>query len=164
MTARVTAICASALLALTLAGCGNAPATQPTDDAAASQTEDATATTLPADVNEDQYGDLGTGSAYLVTAEGSTEDGSLVDLKVNPSNPEAEVSVVTDGVADDTPVFVYVDGTQATKLQGASAHDTLTLSGDDVSTGQHTMVFVQYENGDASGTVTFYRVARYAVE
>ncbi|MDJ1121743.1 hypothetical protein QJ043_06635 [Olsenella sp. YH-ols2217] len=164
MTVRVPAILASVLLALTLAGCGNAPASQPADDAAASETEDATATTLPDDLDSDQYGERGQGSAYLVTSSGSTEEGSSIDLKVNPSSSEAEVSVITDGVDADTPVWVYVDGAFCTKLEGASAHETLTLGGDAATTGQHSVQFVQYEGGDSSGAVTFYRVARYTVK
>lgn len=164
MASRVAAIVASGLLALTLAGCGNAPATQATDDAAASETEDATATTLPDDFDGDQYGDLGSGSAYLVTSAGSTEDGSLVDLKVNPSNAEAEVSLVTDGVADSTPTYVYVDGTLLLKKEMGTGSEAVTLTGDQLSDGQHAVEFVQYDNGEPSGTVTFYRVARYDVQ
>lgn len=155
-------VCASALT-LALAGCGGAPAAQPADPAAASQTADATAATLPDDVNQDQYADTGQGTAYLVSTEGTTEDGDVLKLGVNPSNRSAEVSVVTQGLADASPLYIYVDGTRVAEEDKPDGTVSLTLEGDQLADGEHSMEFVQFQGGDPSAAVTFYRVARYAV-
>lgn len=147
-------------LGFTLAGCGDVEVA-PTNLDEASQTEDETATTLPdAYMN---YGDTGEGEAYIVTANGNSQNGEVVQLRVTPDFKSAELSVVTRNLSSTTPLYVYVDGTRVVKLDNPDADTIITLEDDMVSYGEHTVTFVQYNNGDANEAIIFYRTSRYNV-
>lgn len=162
MNRKATALMAAGLLALTLAGCGQAPASGTVDDAAASETSDPTATVAPS-LMGDQYGNVGEGTAYLQTDEGTTKDGGVPTLAVNPQKLHALVAVVTEGIPADPVTHVYVDGKEVLGAPMDDGTHELELTGDQLSDGTHSIEIVQFANNDPSATPTFYRSGRYTV-
>lgn len=159
---KVGKLVAAGMLTLALAGCGGAPAAQPADDAAASSTEDATATE-PATFGHDQYGNVGEGTAYFSCDEGTTEDGGIPHMAVNPQKLHAQVSVVTEGIPVDRTTYVFVDGDQVLAEPMENGVHALDLTDGQLSDGEHSVEVVQFSDNKTSGTLTFYRVGRYFV-
>ncbi len=154
---KVGKLVAAGMLTLALAGCGGAPAAQPADDAAASSTEDATT------FGHDQYGNVGEGTAYFSCDEGTTEDGGIPHMAVNPQKLHAQVSVVTEGIPVDRTTYVFVDGDQVLAGPMENGVHALDLTDGQLSDGEHSVEVVQFSDNKTSGTVTFYRVGRYFV-
>lgn len=162
MNLSVPAAISCGLLALTLVGCGQSPAAAPTDDQSASQTADATATTAK-DFDGDQYADTGEGAAYVTLGDQSTESGSVLDIPLAQQQRPVEVEVELRGLTGDSPVFVYVDGVLSLREDDVEESHELTLKGADLSEGIHSIEIVRFHDADPSGTVDFYRMARYSV-
>ena len=160
MKRRIATMLMAATLALTLGACGQSPKAT-TDNSEASQSADATATTKS--FSSEQYGDVGEGSAYLVSGEGTTENGSIPELAVNPTKRVAQVTLVLDGVPADKNTYVYVDGQEAATLNESSETADLELKDEQLTSGEHSVEFVQFDSNKPSGQVTFYRVGRYMV-
>lgn len=139
----------------------SSPNIEPTDDQTASQTEDSSATTLPSSVIG--YGDVGDGSAYIVASEGTTKDGAPLNLTINPDGRSAEVSVITENLSEQTPLYVYVDGELVKTFENPGRGGLLSLTSAQLTQGEHTVTFVQYDDGTSAGTITFYRTSLYSV-
>lgn len=163
MNTRVTALCASVLLTLTLGACGQAPATPTTDDQTASSTEDTTATTAK-DFEGDQYAEVGKGTAYVSLGDKSSLDGQVVAFSLDEQEKPVALDIHLEKLSDQGPVYVYVDGVLSLKMEGSAAEGQVLLKGNDLRGGIHSVEMVQYADGDTDGSVTFYRVARYSVE
>ncbi len=160
MKKSVLAFCMSGILCVMLSGCGET-VEAPKDLEAASQTEDASATTLPdAYMN---YGDTGEGEAYIQSTNNNSEHGDVVQLHTSAGFKAADLSVITRDIAEKTPLYIYIDGKEAAKLDDPDTDTTLHLENDAVSNGTHTVTFVQYDNGDSTGTIVFYRTSMYNV-
>lgn len=160
MKRRILATCMAAALALTLGACGQAPKAV-TDNNEASQSADATATTKS--FSSEQYGNVGEGSAYLVSGEGTTENGSIPELAVNPAKRVAQVTLVLEGVPAEKDTYVYVDGQKVDTLDDSNETEDLELRDGQLEPGEHSVEFVQFDSNEPSGQVTFYRVGRYLV-
>lgn len=160
MNRRIAAMLTAATLALSLGACGQAPSATP-DNNEASQSADATATTKS--FASEEYGNLGEGAAYLVSGEGSTQNGSVPELAVNPAKRKAQITLVLEGVPADKNTYVYVDGQEAATLDESSGTADLELEDEQLSSGEHSVEFVQFDSNKPSGQVTFYRVGRYMV-
>lgn len=160
--ARAAGMCLfAALMACGLSGCGE-EASAPTSDTEASESADSTATTLP-----DQYmsyGDTGEGEAYIVSTNGSSQAGDMVQLRVAPGFQAAELSVIAHNLACKTPLYVYVDGKLVQKIDDVDHADTtITLENEAVSATEHSVNMVQYQNGNPDSPIVFFRTSRYVV-
>lgn len=160
MKRKIAAMLMAATLALSLGACGQSSSATTNNDEA-SQSADATATTKS--FSSEQYGNVGDGTAYLVSGEGSTQNGSIPELAVNPAKRAAQITLVLEGVPADTITYVYVDGQEAATLNKSSETADLELKDEQLDSGEHSVEFVQFDSNKPSGSVTFYRVGRYMV-
>lgn len=160
MKRRVAAMLMAATLALSLGACGQSSSAA-TNNNEASQSADATATTKS--FSSEQYGNVGDGAAYLVSGEGSTQNGSIPELAVNPTKRAAQITLVLEDVPADKSTYVYVDGQEAVTLHEPSETADLELRDGQLDPGEHSVEFVQFDSNKPSGQVTFYRVGRYMV-
>ena len=121
------------VLALCLCGCssGNS-SSESSSEPAAEQTKDFDGANAT---------DTGEGVMYIATAGGTSEDGNV---------PE----ITGEGT-------VYVDGMENTTMNaGAMTQQSITLEGDDLKQGEHTVELVKL---DDTGSPVIYKVAKYKV-
>ena len=137
------------VLALCLCGCssGNS-SSESSSEPAAEQTKDfdgANAT------------DTGDGVMYIATAGGTSEDGNVPEIT---GEGMIQISVCTEDM-DGSVCTVYVDGMENTTMNaGATTQQSITLDGDDLKQGEHTVELVKL---DDSGEPVIYKVAQYKV-
>lgn len=137
------------VLALCLCGCssGNS-SSESSSEPAAEQTKDfdgANAT------------DTGDGVMYIATAGGTSEDENVPEIT---GEGTIQISVCTEDM-DGSVCTVYVDGMENTTMNaGAMTQQSITLEGDDLKQGEHTVELVKL---DDSGEPVIYKVAQYKV-
>lgn len=137
------------VLALCLCGCssGNS-SSESSSEPAAEQTKDfdgANAT------------DTGDGAMYIATAGGTSEDENVPEIA---GEGTIQISVCTEDM-DGSVCTVYVDGMENTTMNaGAMTQQSITLEGDDLKQGEHTVELVKL---DDSGKPVIYKVAQYKV-
>ena len=137
------------VLALCLCGCssGNS-SSESSSEPAAEQTKDfdgANAT------------DTGEGVMYIATAGGTSEDENVPEIT---GEGMIQISVCTEDM-DGSVCTVYVDGMENTTMNaGAMTQQSITLEGDALKQGEHTVELVKL---DDSGEPVIYKVAQYKV-
>ncbi len=137
------------VLALCLCGCssGNS-SSESSSEPAAEQTKDfdgANAT------------DTGEGVMYIATAGGTSEDSNIPEIT---GEGTMQIEVDTQGM-DGSVCTVYVDGMENTTMNaGAMTQQSITLEGDDLKQGEHTVELVKL---DDTGSPVIYKVAKYKV-
>lgn len=115
------------------------------------------------DFDGSSQSDTGDGKFYLVTASGSTKDGSPVILYAGNNDILIQIEFDTEGINGGSLSYVYIDGMEKDKEQVSDSQVSLDLSEDDLSVGKHKVELVQFENDDPTGTVTTYKSAEYEV-
>ena len=68
-----------------------------------------------------------------------------------------QVEVDTKGLDGSTVTYIYVDGIEAQKGNMGDSQQSVTLQGDALKAGTHTIEVVQFKGDDTKGEVVFYR-------
>lgn len=151
--------------ALALAGCGgnsgeDSPAEEKPAEGSAEVAEE-TAVDTPADTldfdgtGHEEAGDL---TFYLATPGGTTEDGNVPQILVDPDTFGYGVDVcVFDG--DGTVCAVYIDGHLRGKLNAGDTQQPFDLEESDMTEGVHKVELVS----DSDGGASIYKVAEYEI-
>lgn len=137
------------VLALCLCGCssGNS-SSESSSEPAAEQTKD---------FDGSNAADTGEGVMYIATAGGTSEDENVPEIT---GEGMIQISVCTEDM-DGSVCTVYVDGMENTTMNaGAMTQQSITLEGDDLKEGEHTVELVKL---DDSGEPVIYKVAQYKV-
>ncbi|MGI6046049.1 MAG: hypothetical protein ACOYCA_04315 [Eggerthellaceae bacterium] len=142
-------VCALLFVCL-LAGCSNQSESQ---DESTDATSSATET-----FDGSSYEDTGLGVMYILTDDGTSEEGHVPTLA--PQGDSLDVEVVTEGMDSNT-CHLYIDGYSAGEIEvgGEMTQDTISLSGSALDKGDHKIELV-LEDGDA---VSVYKLAQYKV-
>ena len=159
-------------------GCGS----ESTTDTQKTETTETTESTATSDTTEDEteveetttedtkdfdgseLSDTGSGTFYISTAAGTSEDGSAPVLFVEEDTLLVQIGYTARDFDGSHLSFIYVDGMETDKSQIADTDGTLDLSEDALSTGTHTVEVVQYDSDDATGNVITYKSASYEVK
>lgn len=107
--------------------------------------------------------DVGTGTMYLATAGGTTENGNVPDVLAEKETILMQMEVDTEGFDSTKISFVYIDGEFKTKEQFGDSQSTIDIEGDSMKEGEHTVSVVQYENNEESGNIITYKEAKYNI-
>lgn len=115
------------------------------------------------DLPDGDYTDTGAGSIYIKTAAGTSEGGAVPSLSVAKGTSMTQIELRTEGLSAGSNSYIYIDGMLNTDQQLGNSQLTLTLTGDALAPGEHTVAVVQYDGDAPGGTITTYKSTSYAV-
>lgn len=145
---KIAAVGCTVALAATLAGCSSGSAEQTT-----ASEEPAQQQSTSKDFDGSALSDTGAGTMMLRTAGGTTEGGNVPEVATSGKSM-MQIEIDTDGM-DGSVCTVYVDGMENTTMNaGERTQNTLTLQGDALKAGTHTV-----EIASADGSI--YKKAGY---
>ena len=101
---------------------------------------------------------------YVSTPGGTSENGNVPVLYADANSLVIQIGLSAWDFNGGSLSFVYVDGVLNTKEQLANTQTTLSLSGEAISAGVHTVEVVQYENDDPTASMTVYKSMQYEVK
>ena len=142
---KITVAVAGAALALTLGACSGQPQ------------QNSQSTTQPQTKQEQQA------SVMLATAAGTTENGNVPKLTIQKDTQLTQIEVDTKDLDRSAVTHIYVDGIENTKGNYGDSQNAISLSGDALKAGDHTVEVVQFKGDDVSGEVVFYRKLSYQI-
>lgn len=99
----------------------------------------------------------------LSTAAGTSEGGNVPKITVEKSTTLMQVEVDTEDLDAAAVTYIYVDGVEMAKGNYGQAQVVVSLAGDALTVGDHTVEVVQLADDDPSGTVIFDRSMGYTV-
>ena len=149
-------------LSLTLAACGGAPQ-QNTQSTTQPQTKQEQQAPAKKDFDGSKQAEVGEGSVMLSTAAGTTENGNVPKLTIQKDTQLTQIEVDTKDLDRSAVTHIYVDGIENTKGNYGDSQNTISISGDALKAGDHTVEVVQFKGDNASGEVVFYRKLSYQI-
>lgn len=152
---KLAVIAMAAAVLLILAGCGGSSQSS----AASSGSAEASSSQSSAKAFDGSaFADTGEGTMYLRTAGGTSEGGNVPEIAAK-SNSIMQIEIDTEGM-DGSVCTVYVDGVENTTVNaGDRSQNALTLQGDALAAGTHTVELVKMD-GDKPA---IYKKAEYKV-
>ena len=167
MMKQIFALAASSLIAMSmLTACGGSDTnkTAQTDNNAGSAANSSTQQTAKRDLPENDYTDMGTGTMYISTESGTSEDGAVPVLFVSDEDILIQIGLNTSAFDGVHLSYIYVDGMLNSKEQLGESQISLDLSEDALSIGQHNIEVVQYNTDKPDGQIITYKSATYEVK
>ena len=149
----------SAILAIGMVGCGGGSASSASSSTASQPSGSAASSSASAAASFDgsAYSDTGEGYMLLWTPGGSSEDGKVPQVAMKKGTVLTQITIEYHE-GDGSVCTVYVDGIENTKMNASpNISSTLTLQGDEITEGVHTVEMVKME-GD---TPVIYKKAQY---
>ena len=155
---KLAVIAMAALVALVLAGCGGSSQSSGASSASSGSAEASSSKAATMDFDGSAFTDTGEGVMYLRTAAGTTENGNVPEITATPTTVK-QIEIDTEGM-DGSVCVVYVDGIENMKINaGERTQNTLTIQGDAVAAGTHTVELVKMD-GDKPA---IYKKAEYKI-
>ena len=157
MLKKIAMLAVAAPLALTLAACsgGNASSDQKADNGSKQATEQKAA---PAkDFDGSNYSETETGTMYLATAAGTSKDGNVPQVK-GEGKSLVQIELDVEGFNGEA-CTIYVDGMKADEENVGRLQTTISLTGDQLSKGEHTVELVSMDGE----TPVIYKLAKYEI-
>lgn len=106
------------------------------------------------------FSDTGAGTMYLATAGGTSEDGNVPQIAFSGDPANSAMSIELDFWDGDGSVCtIYVDGMEGDKMNAGNVQQSITLWGDMLEEGVHTVEVVKMD-GDAP---VIYKKAQYEI-
>lgn len=149
-------------LSLALTACGGAPQ-QNTQSTVQPQTKQEQQAPAKKDFDGSKQAEVGEGSVMLATAAGTTENGNVPKLTIQKDTQLTQIEVDTKDLDRSAVTHIYVDGIENTKGNYGDSQNAISLSGDALKAGDHTVEVVQFKGDDVSGEVVFYRKLSYQI-
>ena len=111
------------------------------------------------DFDGSNYTDTGNGELYIVTPDGTSEDGNVPKLIVEKDTVLTQIGCETNGM-EYAKCVVYVDGMEnGEMITDDMCYNTISLTEDELSEGVHTVEVVATD-GEA---ITIYKSGQYEV-
>ncbi len=116
------------------------------------------------DLPEGDYAELGEGTVYVATPSGTSEDGNIPVIYADSDTIMTQIGLDAWEFNGGALSFIYIDGVLVGKEQLADTQTTLTLSGEQLAVGIHTVEVVQYENDEPGAEMTTYKSMQYEIK
>lgn len=108
--------------------------------------------------------DIGPGSMTLVTSNGTSDGGQIPVLYAKPDSIH-QIGLDTKNYDGRHLTYIYIDNaSNMSKRYSQTSNNTLTLEGDALTAGVHTIELFQYENDDPTAGIFSYHKAQYEVK
>lgn len=157
MKKKLSAALLVACMTMAVCGCGNQ--SKPAETTEQVQTKE-----QKKDLPEGNYEDTGSGSMYLSTPGGTSENGNVPVIYAEADTSLMQIGLNTTDFDGSKLSFIYIDGMLLGKEQLANSQAPLDLSGDSLSVGKHTVEVLQYEEDSPENTLITYKSAAYEVK
>lgn len=148
-------------------GCGNKtvsePKTNDTKKEVSVNKEEATEESNK-DFDGSSFSDMGSGTFFISTSSGTSEDGNIPVFLKDAGILMTEVGYSARGMDGSHLTFFYIDGMENDKDQISDTDGSLIINGDMLSEGTHTVEAVQYDIDEPTGNVITYKSATYEVK
>lgn len=158
----------ASMMVLALAACGGNSAPAASQSAGTEQPTASTSTTATAaetkDLPDGDYKDVGNGTMYISTPDGTSENNAVPVLFVEADDSLIQIGLNSAEMDGNKLSYIYVDGMLNTKEQLADSQITLDLQKDALATGTHKVEVVQYDNDQPDGKMVTYKAASYEVK
>lgn len=100
----------------------------------------------------------------VIRTDGSTSAyGKPMQVTAPPDGSEVPVTLVTEFFSSSRFLFIYVDDDMVEVQETPKDRTVISLSGDRLSQGMHTVEAIQYAGDSPAATVTMYKTAQYTV-
>gem|GEM_PF-4221678 len=129
---------------------------------ATTATTQATTATQNRDLPAGNYSDTGSGSMYLSTSSGTSQNGGTPTITGTPSST-AYITLTTQNFDTTHVAYIYIDGILAASTELSNEQDLL-LQGHYLTAGTHKVEVVQYNNNNPGGSIITYKSASYQVK
>ena len=151
LAALVAVVLAAALMMMGCSGSGGS------DDAAQEPQQQDAHEQVQLDFDGSAFSDTGQGDMFISSAGGTSEGGNVPEIAAG-DNSVMQIGVNYFG-GDGSVCTVYVDGMENTTINAGDSQNTITIQGDAVSKGSHTVEVVAMD-GDAP---KIYKKAEYRI-
>lgn len=107
--------------------------------------------------------ETGEGTIYLVTSDGTSLEGPLT-VTIPKDSSSAHLGVCFQEFPDAQTTHVYVDGMEMTKgTYGDGSEVTLSLEGDAIKRGTHSVEVVQFADNQTGSSPVLYKKVDFEV-
>lgn len=124
--------------------------------------------TEPAEIERDfpegDYAEMGEGTVYIATAGGTSEDGNIPAIYVANDTIMTQIGLKAWDFNGGALSFIYIDGMLIGKEQLANSQTSLTLEGEQLALGIHTIEVVQYTNDEPGSEMIAYKSMQYEIK
>lgn len=124
----------------------------------------ATESKIERDLPEDNYSDTGSGTMYIATPSGTSENGEIPVIYVQDDIISEQISLYTEGFDGSLISYIYVDGVQISKDQLSDAQIVVDFQKAQLVEGKHEVEVVQYADNDTKKDIVTYKSAEYQVK
>lgn len=135
---------------------------------ACSSTAEPEKETEPAEIERDfpegDYAEMGEGTVYIATAGGTSEDGNIPAIYVANDTIMTQIGLKAWDFNGGALSFIYIDGMLIGKEQLANSQTSLTLEGEQLALGIHTIEVVQYTNDEPGSEMIAYKSMQYEIK
>lgn len=101
----------------------------------------------------------------LITNNEQQNEKEVPVLKVDPKLELAQVQIELEGLSEKESVYIFVDKKYITKEEAAKVFSTfISLEGDLLKKGEHTVSVAQFKDNDSKEAVTSYKEAKFKIE
>lgn len=110
------------------------------------------------------YEDMGAGSIYISTPNGTSENGNIPVLFYDDDLLLTQIELAANDFDGSKLSYVYVDGMEKDKFQFGDTRKIINLEKDDLKVGTHKVEVVQYDTDKPDGNVVTYKVTQYEIK
>lgn len=110
------------------------------------------------------YEDMGAGSIFISTPNGTSENGNIPVLFYDDDMLLMQIELAANDFDGSKLSYVYVDGMEKDKFQFGGTRITINLEKGDLKVGTHKVEVVQYDTDKPDGNVVTYKVAQYEIK
>lgn len=158
-------LCTVMAISSCFVGCGNNPTHEQEKN---TQSESSISEENEKDTRKDfdgsDFSDMGSGTFFISTSSGTSEDGNIPVFLKDAGILMTEVGYSARGMDGSHLTFFYIDGMENDKDQISDTDGSLIINGDMLSEGTHTVEAVQYDIDEPTGNVITYKSATYEVK
>ena len=110
------------------------------------------------------YEDMGAGSIFISTPNGTSENGNIPVLFYDDDMLLMQIELAANDFDGSKLSYVYVDGMEKDKFQFGGTRITINLEKGDLKVGTHKVEVVQYDTDKPDGNVVTYKAAQYEIK
>lgn len=115
-------------------------------------------------IPKDLQADMGTGSFYISTPSGTSQDGSVPVIYVAKDVQVEQIGVNTSDFDGKNLSYIFIDGIFNTKEQLSNSQSSINLKGNALKVGKHRVDIAQFNNNKTTDKVITHKVAYYEVK
>lgn len=110
-----------------------------------------------------KYKSTGNGTIILSTSNGSSKNGKIPKQYISPDTSLCQIGFEVSDFNRKLNSYIYIDGKLIEKKKFSNTTTVLTLTGDSLKKGTHTVEVIQYKNNNTKSDIITYKIAKYKI-